>query len=431
MPRPHAPAATFARVSGARACPLSDCIVSIPDSARGSAGVRHRMRVNASASRRCSRQSLRRRRRAAPVEQAPHSVFYFAAIRSSRGNAASCGRNHLHVTRQGAAQIHTSLRCGVAALLLIACATARADAPAWLPVRDQNPFALGAGLPLPPQWLPRAGAWQVGASVTEGNSQLLESTAHSGVVFGAETRETRLSVAYAASDRWTLRGSLGDVWIGTGFLDGPIQRFHRLIGAPRGYRGRLGVQTPFIRVVRGGDVLYTLDRPSEGLAPLLLDAAYAWPHSERANFGVAFGTKLALGSAHALNDTGSTGLYAAAFADAVVFDATQVGARIGYLHDSGNDVLPALARRRIPFGDVYLRTPLPGDWSALLQYDLHGALYRDVPNFLGYAGVFTLGLAHPLGARTRLLLSLSEDVPIGHTQDVALQAALETRFGAN
>lgn len=319
----------------------------------------------------------------------------------------------------------------LALALILASSGAVADAPEWLPVRDQNPFALGTGLPLPPPSVQHTGDWQVDAQVAEANSQLLEHSAHGAIVFGAETRESRLAVARALDDRWTLRASVGDVWIGTGFLDGPIRNFHRLIGAPRGYRGRLGVDTPFIRVVHDGAVLYALDHATQDVAPLLVDAAYRWSAVERANFGIAFGAKLPLGGTRGLNDTGSTGVHAAAFADATIFDVTQVGARIGYLHESGNEVLPSLARRHVAFGDVYLRTPLLGDWSAQLQYDMHGALYRDLPSFLGYAGILTVGLAHPLGARARLLLSLSEDVPIAHTQDVALQAGVEMRFGSN
>lgn len=306
-----------------------------------------------------------------------------------------------------------------------------ADTPAWLPVRDQNPFALGTGLPLPPQSPAHAGGWQMDAYIAEGNSQLIGHTANSAVVFGAETRESRLAVAYAIADDWTVRASLGDVWIGGGFLDRPIQHFHRLIGAPRGYRGRLGVRPPFIRVVHDGNVLYALDRSSQDVAPLLVDAAYNWSSSERKNFGIAFGGKIPLGGTRGLSDTGSTGLYASAFADMTLFDATQIGARVGYLHESGNDVLPTLARRHIPFGGVYLCTLLIGDWGAQLQYDIHAALYHDVPNFLSYAGIFTVGVTHPIGRRTKLIVALSEDVPIGHTQDVALQAVVETRFGGN
>ena len=318
-----------------------------------------------------------------------------------------------------------------------ACSVAHADDSGWLPVRDQNPFVLGSGLPLLPSASLHAQGWSVDASISESNTQLISST-HGllsdapglHVLFGAETRESRVSVSYAFSDAWTARASLGDEWIGVGFLDGPIQDFHDLIGAPKGFRGgRLGVRPPAIHVTRDGEVLYSLDRPGQALAPLLIDLTRTWSFSEHTSYGVSLGVKLPTGDTRRLSDTGDNGASISAFGDWTVFDWIQVGARVGYLHVSGNDVLPTLARSSAAFGDVYARMPLIGRWSAVLQFDAHGALYRDVPIFFGHAGLYTLGLARSFGAHSELLLGVSEDLPIGHAQDVSFLLAFRYRPG--
>ena len=325
--------------------------------------------------------------------------------------------------------------CVLVASLLGASGAARADDSAWLPVRDQNPFVLGSGLPLLPTPTLRAGNWNIDATLSESNTQLISSEhgllsngPGSHLVFGAETRETRIAVNYAFDDNWSARASLGDEWIGVGFLDRPIQDFHKLIGSPRGFRGgRLGEKPPVIRLTRDGEVLYVLDRPGQALAPLLFDLTRSWNVSDSASYGVSLGVKLPTGDTKRLSDTGDNAASLAAFGNWTVHDNIQIGARVGYLHTSGNDVLPTLARSSAPFADVYVRAPLFGKWSAQFQFDAHGALYRNVPIFLGYAGMYTFGLVRPIGARSELLLGVSEDLPIGHTQDVSLLVAFRYR----
>jgi hypothetical protein len=306
----------------------------------------------------------------------------------------------------------------------------------WLPLRDQNPFVLGSGLPLLPPPSAHAGEWIVDASIVESNTELISSTSGRRpgdpgihVLFGAETRESRLSLAYALDEHWVARASLGDEWIGVGFLDKPIQHFHKLIGAPRGFRGgRLGVSPPAIRVARDGETLYSLDKPGQALAPLLLDVTRTWDAPD-ARYGVSFGAKLPTGDTKRLSDTGDTSVSMAGFGEWKVYDSIRIGARLGYLYAHGNDVLPTLARNSVPFGDVYVRAPLIGGWDGEVQYDAHGALYSHGPIFLGHAGVFTIGLTHPVFAHSELLLGVGEDVPIGHTQDVSLLVALRYRPG--
>jgi hypothetical protein len=179
--------------------------------------------------------------------------------------------------------------------LCLSSKTARADDNIWLPVRDQNPFVLGSGLPLLPQLAPAAGQWDVVGTITESNTQLWSTrsaTPLTQVIFGAETRESRVTLNYTFDDAWSARVSIGDEWIGVGFLDKPIQHFHSLIGAPQGYRGgRLGEKPPFIRVIEDGQVLYALDRPGQALAPVLLDVTREWHVSETTSYGLSVGAK--------------------------------------------------------------------------------------------------------------------------------------------
>jgi hypothetical protein len=320
-------------------------------------------------------------------------------------------------------------RCSALMIVALVCTRACAVTPDWLPARDQNPFVLGSGVPLPPDVPREGGTWNVSAYAAEANSQIISATPHNAVVFAAETRETRVTASYAFNDEWSVRGSLGDLWVGGGFLNGPIRRFHNLIGASQGLRGRLAVATPFIRFVQNGKVIYQLDRSGQDAAPALADLTRTWSASPRQDYGVSLGVKIPLGSAQHLSDTGGRGVSISAFTDFVLSESIQFGARVGYLHESSNDLLPGLARSGVPFGGIYARARVIGGWNAELQYDAHGALYHDVPNYLSYAGLLSVAVTHPLGTNTQLILNLGEDVPVAHTQDVVLQVALRTAWG--
>jgi Protein of unknown function (DUF3187) len=309
------------------------------------------------------------------------------------------------------------------------------DQNGLLPIRDQNPFVLGSGLPLQPEYFSKTGQWSVDASVVESNtqwrgySQGASSEPPVHLVYGAETREVRATIGYAFAEDWNARVSIGDEWIGVGFLDNFIQHFHRLIGAPNGYRGgRLGAEPPIASVTQGDQQLYLLDRTGSAVAPLLVDVAHTWNVSDRVGYGVSLGAKFAVGDTDRLSDTGDTGVSVSAFGHMTVFDSLRVDGRVGLLHASGNDVLPTLARSNIPFGDVSVRGALFGGWDWQLQYGTHAALYRDAPAFLRYAGLLTIGLSHDIGSRFRLMLGLTEDFPIDHTQDVSFVAALRYRL---
>lgn len=295
----------------------------------------------------------------------------------------------------------------------------------WLPVRDQNPFVLGSGLPLLPQPPPPPGSWGIQATLVESNTELESLRGQAPdtlVIFGAETREARITVSYALDPDWSARISIGDVWIGVGFLDKPIQHFHSLIGAPQGYRGgRLGERPPVIRVSRGEDVLYSLSRPTQALAPLLADVTREWGSNDR-HWGISLGAKLPTGDAKRLSDAGDTTFSTSIFADLTAFDNVQIGARAGYMYSTGNELLHTAARHSVPFVDIAARAPLIGRWSWVMQYDAHGALYRQVPPFLGYAGAYTIGAVRPVGD-SELLIGVSEDLPLGHTQDVSFLVA--------
>ena len=290
----------------------------------------------------------------------------------------------------------------------------------WLQTRDQNPFALATGLPLAPS-VPAARTWHFDTTFNIANTELELFGSDSLLLFDAETHETRFSAAYAFNDAWSLRASISHLEIGSGFLDGAVERFHRTFGFDNGDRGRLGAHSPSIIVRSDDETLFSLNRNASGTGPLLIDLNRSWRLGNQGITGISLGTKLSTGNRSTLSDSESTDVSVSAFTLLPLGERWNVGLRAGLLVQSNNRLLGDLARARVPFGSLLLRYRLGEDWSALLQSDAHGPLYRGFSDFLGSASnQLNIGLSRKYGESSELQITLGEDAPALHTTDIVL-----------
>lgn len=312
------------------------------------------------------------------------------------------------------------------AALLMPQAHAETTHTGWLQTRDQNPFVLATGLPLAPV-MPKLGHWQIDASLNIANTELGQTVQRSKLIFDAETRETRISAAYAFDERWSARASIAHLWIGDGVLDSPVERFHRLFGFSNGDRGQLATNAPVIEVERDGALLYSLQKSRSGTAPLLLDLTRTWSHSDSGLAGISIGAKLATGDRSRLSDSGSNDLSLSLFSTNSLSDRLSVGVRAGVMYQNNNRLLGNAANDVVPFGSALLTYRLDERWSAIAQLDAHGALYSRLPDFFRSSSLLSFGLSRRAGDRAEFIVTLGEDLPATHTTDVVLNFNLRIR----
>jgi hypothetical protein len=306
----------------------------------------------------------------------------------------------------------------VALALLCGNAFAQSHSPGWLSTRDQNPFVLATGLPLAPA-VPDAGTWQVDTTLSIANTEMELRRDQTSILFDAETRETRFGVAYGFGGGWSLRGSLAHFHVGAGFLDGPVEEFHRLFGLSNGDRGLLGSQAPVVEVRVDDELRYALASPGSDNGPLLIDLAHQWRFDGERSMGLMLGAKFPVGHADRLADSESTDLSLTAFGAMPVGRNGLLAARIGVLRQGDNELLDDLARRSVPFASFLIRYRLGERWSAVLQSDAHGPLYRRLPDFLGRTGnLISVGLARRIGQHAEFQATLGEDLPALHSTDI-------------
>ena len=321
------------------------------------------------------------------------------------------------------------LVCGI----LLLCVTASVEAsdlgPGWLATRNQNPFALDIGLPLAPA-VPASGTWLVDASVTISNTELGQSRDDTRVLFDLESRETRLSLAYAWNDEWSARISLSQLRASAGFLDGPVERFHRIFGFDNGDRGQLDTVAPFVALNRGTQQTVLLDRPETSIGPLQLDLNRQWQTDTFGRIVLSLGASIPVSGGVFIEESSDVDVSLAVSTLKPIGDRWLLGARLGVLARGDNERFAAKTHSMVSFASLLVRYRLGSRWSAVVQSDAHDALYHDLPALPGSAGnQLSFGLIRRLGQNGELIATLGEDVPALHSADVAVHLGLRMQLG--
>ena len=308
---------------------------------------------------------------------------------------------------------------GLALMIAAAAPPGHAAGAPWLPWRDANPFVAASGLPLAPPAFGGEG-WQVELIAGASNSELAFDRGSEHLVYDTEIHEARLAVTRSFGAHWLARASLGTVSFGSGFLDGFLQDWHRLLGLSNGDRGRLGTGGHVIDYRDGSD-LVRLDRSLRATTPLLVDVAWRAPLAADSQWLAGMTLKLPTTHASVLVDDRAV--------DASVWMSAQSlqgerrlgwGVRLGALHRGDGELLPARANTLVPFADAAVGWQFTPQWDASAQLQWHGAPYDSRISFLREATTLALSTGWRTHAGWTLRAGLVEDVQALHAQDVTL-----------
>jgi hypothetical protein len=313
----------------------------------------------------------------------------------------------------------------VALLFAATHAAARSDnATPWLLHRDANPFVAASGLPFAP---PSAAAdgWRVEAVLAASNTEVGFDRGGEHLLYDAEIHEARIAVTRAFGTRWLVRATLAEVDIGSGFLDGFLEDYHRTFGLSNGDRGRLGTDGHTIRYDDGSGDAIAFDRNLHAVAPLLVDLAVRGTMDGRREWMLGATLKVPTSHASPLVDDRSTDL---SLWLALQSTDTQTrwpwGARVGLMQRGNTHLLANRANDQVPFADAMLGYRLTPQWNAAAQLQWHGALYDSTIPLLDDAATLALSSAWHAKAGWTLRAGLVEDAIPRHAQDVTFFLAL-------
>ncbi|HEY0178208.1 MAG TPA: DUF3187 family protein [Dokdonella sp.] len=309
------------------------------------------------------------------------------------------------------------------AFALLGADAAAAESP-WLLYRDANPFVAASGLPFAPPAAPTERDWRVEAFAGASNTELAFDRGGEHLVYDAEIHEARVALTRALGTRWLVRATFGAEHVGSGFLDGLVEDYHRTFGFDAGDRGRLGTDghTIAYRDARGDAV--ALDRSLTAPAPLLLDVALRAP-AEHAEW--LYGATLKLPISHASPLVDDRALDLSVWLAVQSVDAQSPwswGARAGVMQRGRSRLLRGRDEDQVPFADAALTRTLGRSWDLQAQLQWHRALYDSAIPLLESAATLSLSSGwHARGGWT-LRAGLVEDATARRAQDVTLFVAL-------
>jgi hypothetical protein len=277
---------------------------------------------------------------------------------------------------------------------------------------------MGFGLPGPMPSTPPKGSWSVAADFHWGSTAVVQSDANEALVVDAETRELRLTLQRALTERFALQLGAPYRYVGAGSLDGFIDDWHDAFGLPEGARPILPEDRLRLAYERDHVVLFDQAKTYEGLGDVSLDLGYQLQRDARAALSVWLSLELPT-SDDALfgNDGVDVSLIAAG--ERRWGERWSFFGQAGVTHLASATLLEAQQRDVVWSGlaGVGFR-PLPA-LELKVQLDAHTAVFeRTGLDYLGQAVVLTVGGALRLHSGWRLDVGVSEDIAVESAPDV-------------
>lgn len=319
------------------------------------------------------------------------------------------------------------MRHAALALLLgcsLVCSKGLADP---FTVRDENPLLAGFGLPvaMPARAHGDGGDWSVGADVYWGSTALIQQRGNESLLVDAETREARLTVLGALSDRISLQLQIPYRYTGGGNLDSFIDGWHDIFGLPDGARSALPSDAINIAYTRSGVRQMNLSSSVSGVADAQVAAGYSIHASEQSALAAWLNVKLPTGDANKLTGSGATDVSLLLAGQRQLNDRWSVFAQAGATWLGEGDLLPDRQRSVVWSGMTGLSWRAWRGLSLKAQIDAHSAVYDSDLDFLNEAMVLTLGGDYRFASGWRLDLGVSEDIAVEHSPDVVFVVGLK------
>lgn len=282
--------------------------------------------------------------------------------------------------------------------------------------RDQNPLLTGFALPAPlAAEITSLPTWD--AQFNWGNSAIVQGSASEHLIVDAETKELRLVLAHAWSDKWAARIQLPYRELSAGSLDSFIDDWHDWFGLPKGVRPEQPHNRLLIAYSHNGKQLHIQDQ-SSGIADAMIDVGYQLRASEQTKLMLWSNIKLPTGDADNLTGSGAFDESVAASIEQRLGARWTLFAQAAGTHLGKGDLLPSQQKNFVASGTAALSFAWTAATELTAQFDAHSAAFDSDLKFLGPAQILTLGGAHRFTSGFRLELGVSEDIAVDASPDV-------------
>jgi len=204
----------------------------------------------------------------------------------------------------------TTALCFILILLCLPYTAANADYSPFQ-TRDQNPFTLIQGQPLPvnavimgkKKWL-----WTNTLAIT--NTLNIQQATNESIWQDFESYRLNTGVQYGLGNNWAIKIDLPITYKGAGFLDSFINNWHKFFNLPQGDRPYIKNNQYRIQRTQNAQVVTDLSTADIGIGDLQFSLARQLSHSEQSSLSLWSGIKLPTGNSHTLNSNAAIDLSA-------------------------------------------------------------------------------------------------------------------------
>jgi len=294
-------------------------------------------------------------------------------------------------------------------------------APTPFPVVDQNPLTRGFYHPLP-----TAARWDS----TDAGSQLLLTVANTNnmnrrggerLLVDAESTELRWVWNEDIDSRWRLRASLPIVHYGGGVLDPLIDGWHKMLGLDGGSRANRPDDELAIQYSGGGTNI-RVDRSHTGIGDMSLELGRRLLVERTLAVSMWGGIELPTGNAKHLTGDGAFDVGVWFSGDWRPRRDLSFAATLGGTRQGPGELLDGRRADWVGFQSLVARWDSTDRLYLQAQLDVHDSYVKSthIP-LLGPATILTVGGGYRLLSGWRVGVSVSEDVAVNTSPDVAFQ----------
>ncbi len=302
--------------------------------------------------------------------------------------------------------------------------------------RDQNPFNLIQGQPLPVNAqlaVKNQLLWSSNLAIT--NTLNSQQTGNQSIKLDVESYRINIGLEYGLTNSWAVKINLPLIHKSGGLLDSSINDWHKFFSLPQGNRPTTANNQYQIQRIQNGSIVTRLQSADSGIGDLQLSLANQFYTAPKTRISLWTGLKLPTGSSAKLNGNGAI--------DASFWLALnhQFGQRWFFNTNTGF-VLPAIIvtnsktanntglSRQVLFGHVMLAWQALDGLDIKLQLEGHTSYYPDSGlRLLGSTYITTFGGTVHINQCNDIDIGVSEDVKVTASPDVSFLFSWRYRNG--
>lgn len=269
------------------------------------------------------------------------------------------------------------------------------------------------------------GRTQLSLHADVANTSITEGRGARRTVIDGETHRLELDLRRGLDNGWEIGANLPVLRHGGGFLDRPIEEWHKFFGLPNGNRDRLPRNRLLFSQRNRDGSGFLLDSDGGGIGDLQLSVS----RSLGDGLALRSALKLPTGDSNRLAGSGAVALSSSVHASGRFRTRLHWSVSGGFLLGGSSDVLQSSAKSTVAFGSTTLAWKASDALVLKAQLDAHSAVYEGTGEPLNRATFqLSIGAAFAIADTWALEVGFSEDIAVETAPDVVFHAGLRHRF---